>query len=140
MIFNLMLGAAQVRDVVAISDQGIFDFNVDPGSASAQYDVNSDGTISYVTAVSGSGTVENWISPIASAGGNYEVRATKISGTNPTGSALATWLALSTGRSWTLSQTGTGTKACQLQIEIRDVATSTVQDSAFVDLSVEVTI
>ncbi len=46
----------------------------------------------------------DWVSPKSGTVGDaYEVRLTKASGTDPTGAALATWLPLSTSRSWTLS-------------------------------------
>jgi hypothetical protein len=62
---------------------------------------------------------------------DYEIRATVISGSNPTaGDALNTWLPLSTARKWDYQVSG---KAKYIDgtilFEIRDTATSTVQDS-----------
>lgn len=62
---------------------------------------------------------------------DYQVRATKTSGTSPSGT-LATWLGLGTSRAWTLSGTGV---TCNLTVEIRDVATSTVQATASITLT-----
>jgi hypothetical protein len=63
--------------------------------------------------------------------GDYQVRTTKTSGTSPSGT-LATWLGLGTSRAWTLSGTGV---TCNLTVEIRDVATSTVQATAYITLT-----
>lgn len=51
-------------------------------------------------------------------GGAFWVRATVTSGTTPSGSLTATWLALSASRSWTLSRSSVGVTACSLTFEI----------------------
>ena len=140
MIFNLFLAAMGQSTVVAISDQSLPDANVDPGVAGVTYAVNSDGTVSYSTVASGSGTIENWVNPTSAAGANYEVRVTKNSGTNPSGSSLATWLALSSSRSWTIGQSGLGNTSCNLTVEIRDASTLVMLDSATVEMIAEVTL
>jgi hypothetical protein len=61
---------------------------------------------------------------------DYEIRATVISGSNPTaGDALNTWLSLSSDREWRYQVSGRG-KFIQgtIKFEIRDTSTSTVQD------------
>lgn len=68
---------------------------------------------------------------------SYEIRYSPT-GDAPTGSATATWLSLSTDRSWTLTETGVGIKSCSGTIEIRDASTLVVLDSATGALSVEV--
>lgn len=81
-------------------------------------------------------TLGNWITPAAAAPGAYEVRATLNSGDTPTGT-LATWLALTSDRTWELTQSGgAGTKTCELGIEIRLGAV--VLATATVTLDVEV--
>lgn len=138
MIFNLFLAAMGQSTVVAISDQSLADVSVDP-VVGVTYAVNSDGTVSYFTVVSGSGTIENWVNPTSAAGADYEVRVTKNSGTNPSGSSLATWLALSSSRSWTIGQFGLGNTSCNLTVEIRDASTLVMLDSATVEMIAEVT-
>jgi hypothetical protein len=70
--------------------------------------------------------------------GNYEVRATLNSGTTPTGT-LSTWLNLGTTRTWSLSAAAGNFQTCNLTIEIRDTATSTVQATAILTLEADAT-
>lgn len=70
----------------------------------------------------------NWVTP-TSAASNYEVRATKVSGVNPSG-LLNTWLPCTSDRYWTLLIVGGGQESCVLTIEIRDTATGTIRDTA----------
>lgn len=78
---------------------------------------------------------EQWISAPALAG-DYEVRVT-ATGDTPTGSALGTWLALSSTRSWELIASPGGTLTATLTVEIRDTATATVRDTATVTMTSE---
>jgi hypothetical protein len=118
-------------DAVYESD---FDFNT------ATYGIRSNGTIDATyTSTNGGGSDgttngTNWITPTSSAS-LYEVRATKVSGDTPNaGSALNTWLACTTNRSWALYLTGVGRFDCVLTIEIRDAATQTVRDTATITM------
>ena len=104
------------------------------------YGIRSNGTIdaSATSTLGGQsdGTTNgsNWITPTSSAS-LYEVRATKVSGDTPNaGSALNTWLACTTTRSWALYLTGLGRFDCVLTIEIRDAATQTVRDTATITM------
>lgn len=76
---------------------------------------------------------EKWNSDAATVG-NYEVRATVAAGTAPAGAALATWLACSTSRSWTLTSVITQTQSCDLTIEIRNATTLAVLATSTVSL------
>lgn len=80
---------------------------------------------------------EQWDS-IPSTVGNYEVRATLNSGTTPTGT-LNTWLNLGTTREWTLTASTGNFLTCNLTIEIRDTATSTVRATATLTLESDAT-
>jgi hypothetical protein len=63
--------------------------------------------------------------------GLFEIRATLLSGVAPTGSALGSWLLLSTTRSWTGDASTPGSAyAAQILVEIRLAATLVVQSSA----------
>lgn len=106
--------------------------HIDPGNpTSAGIRYESDGDV--ITLSGGVGTdAGDWISPKAAAPGSYEIRATLNSGTSPTGSAVGSWLALSTNREWSLSATAGTMKTCQLTIEIRLGAT--VLDSCTVTI------
>lgn len=70
---------------------------------------------------------------------DYECRLTVNSGDNPTGSSLATWLALSTTRTWTLSDTseGDGAESNDCTIEIRDQASGDVLASKNLTMSAD---
>ena len=130
-------------DTVTISDDNVaadavyesdFDFNT------ATYGIRSNGTIDAShTSTNGGGSDgttngTNWITPTSSAS-LYEVRATKVSGDTPNaGSALNTWLACTTNRSWALYLTGVGVLNFVLTIEIRDAATQTIRDTATITM------
>jgi hypothetical protein len=104
------------------------------GFAATAYRVASDGFV--YTAANSTGTYsqqEQWISNVALVG-DYEVRAT-ASGDTPTGSALNTWLALSTTRSWDLTASPGNFLSTTLTVEIRDTATSTVRATATVNMT-----
>jgi len=82
-------------------------------------------------------TLETWL--LAGASSDYEVRATVSSGTTPTGSATASWLSLSSTQAWTLQDAVVDgiPLTCVLLVEIRDVATNTVQTSASITITSE---
>lgn len=105
-------------------------------NTTANYTIKSDGTVTKTEGASTT-TLETWLQ--AGASGDYEVRATVLSGDTPTGSALGSWLVLSTTRAWTLTDAVNDGIAltCDLQVEIRDTATSTVQDTATITITSE---
>ncbi len=85
----------------------------------------------------GSTSYTSWVTPQSETNAAlYEVRATKVSGDafQPTGSALGTWLPLTSDRGWDLNLTGVGRFDCVLTIEIRDAATQTIQDTATITM------
>lgn len=67
---------------------------------------------------------------LSGASSDYQVRASVISGTAPTGSATNTWLTMSSPRDWTISNNTEDTSTTMLLIELRDVATSTIRATA----------
>lgn len=107
----------------------------DGTSASAAWRIDSDGSI--YNGVNGSFTAQNvWT---ADAVANYEVRATKTAGSNPTGSSLATWLSCASDRDWTVTDTTNNGVAVfsYLTIEVRDAATLDVKASCDVRIIAE---
>lgn len=80
---------------------------------------------------------EQWDS-IPATVGNYEIYASLSSGSTPTGT-LNTWLNLGTTRSWTLSASTGNYATCQLAIQIRDTATSTVRATTTLTLEADAT-
>lgn len=94
-------------------------------STSVSFQFNPDGSITrYVAgAPLGGGW---WFKPAQSGlDGLYWVRATKLTGITPTGSALATWLPLSGGPAWQLSTVPNSLKECSLLIEISSASGGT---------------
>lgn len=117
----------------SISADAVYESEMDLQSAS--YGLLSSGLIdATATSTNGGLTINgttngtNWVTP-TSAAGNYEARATKVSGVNPAG-VLNTWVSLSSDRYWSLNLTGGGQESCVLTIEIRDTATGTIRDTA----------
>lgn len=122
-------------DAVYESD---YDFN------SASYTLSRAGfLIGQYISTNGGGTngstsyYTDWVTPASETNAAlYEVRATKVSGDafQPTGSALGSWLPLTSDRGWELNLTGIGRLDCVLTIEIRDAATQTVRDTATITM------
>lgn len=124
-----VLGGVRVR----ISDQTSDHTVASPATATAGYRLMNTGAAQKRVTGSYAAISNEWM--VTGAVADYECRATLNSGDTPTGT-LATWLALSTTRTWELS-TSSGLLTCNLTIEIRDAATTTVLDSASVTLTVE---
>lgn len=119
----MMAGGGQAALQVSITDKSAIKLVADPGTATATYSVHLDGTVKNHVPTS----LEIWL--LQGVNSDYEVRATLASGDTPSGT-LATWLLLSTTRSWSLTQSVAGTKTCNLTIEIRRVSDSVVLDTA----------
>jgi len=109
----------------------------DPANANAGWQFNVDGT---VDRRQGSWSYNHdWGAPTGGTPGtDYEIKCILNSGSTPSGDSVGTWLALTSARSWTLSQTTVGSKSCNLTIQIRDAATSTLQDSQTYTIAVTV--
>lgn len=109
--------SAQVSFIVG----AVSDFQLSPGTSNAEVTFTNTGTYS------GTGNIEgfsgNWITPTSAAGSAYDIRMTVNSGSTPTGSAPGIWLSLGTTRTWTISQSGIGTNASNVTVEIRNAST-----------------
>lgn len=70
------------------------------------------------------------------AAGDYEVRLSKLSGSDPDSGTLATWIDLSVGELWTWTISGSSSKSFTGTLEIRNAATQTVHS----EMSVSVTL
>lgn len=120
---------------VTVQPQTVSD-NVPGASASSTYNLVNDGTATYSTLGGGSGSFPGeWVSPANS--GNaalYEARATLTSGTFTSGTA-GSWLALSSTRSWNVTQGSAGTKTAVFTLEIRRVSDSVVVASVSITLT-----
>lgn len=115
---------------ISISDRTVFDITLAPNSAEADYRLTNTGIVQNQNGAA----LETWVDGSFTAS-DYAVRVTLSSGTTPDAGALGSWLGLGTSRVWTLTNTvENSTKTSVLLVEIRDVATSTVQDSATITL------
>lgn len=115
----MMLGAGVPR--VNISGGfGANDSQFDPTPAFAGVAFESDGDVTETT-TSGSADAGDWITPKSAAPGAYEISVHQDSGDALDGGsgALDTWVALSSGWSASITQTGLGTKAASLTASIR---------------------
>jgi hypothetical protein len=107
-------------------------------SAYAYYSLYSGGGGDYSDA--GSITTFTWLNSGSSS--SYQVKATKVSGSTPSGN-LGTWDSMASTNTWSLTKSGAtaGTLTCSLTIQIRRVsdsvvvATATVSLTAIVDFS-----
>lgn len=98
------------------------------GSATAIIQLDADGDITGQTDLLGVHDVGDWVSPKAAAGGNFECRLTLNSGTVDIGTT-GSWLALSSDRAWTQSQSGDGSSTANVTLEVRATASGVVLDS-----------
>lgn len=127
-------GASAVT--ITLSAQSIFAFN-SFGTASAAYQLKSDGTANYSQNGGGYIFLENWCVPGAQAT-NYECYVTVVAGSlDGSSSATGTWLALSSSRAWLVSQPTLGITDAIINIGIRRTGTSTILASADITLQAE---
>lgn len=109
---------------------------ITPGGTSCSYRLTNGGD---EVKIGSGGTVDigDWVIPKGNAG-NYEARLTVNSGSAmSSGAATGTWLALTSTLTWTLTQTGLGSKSSVCTIEVRYAADGFVMASAVVTMEVE---
>ena len=113
--------------VVSFTAGAVSDFDLFPSDAAAIVTFTNTGTYT------GEGNIQgfsgNWIAPTSAAGSAYDIRMTVNSGSTPTGSTTGIWLSLGTTRTWTISQSGIGTTASNVTVEIRNASTLAVLSS-----------
>jgi len=128
-VSGALLGyAANMGDPrVSFTAGAVSDVQLDPSISTVNVTFSNDG--SYASSGNTQGFSGNWISPVSAAGNAYEIRMTVNSGSTPTGSATASWLALGTTRTWSLSQAVVGTTTANVTVEIRKASTGTVLSS-----------
>lgn len=125
-------------DVITVNSGTITDIDfASPFIATATIIYELDGTITTLRQQGADNvdTLGDWISPLSSAPGNYEIRATLNSGSLTSGTT-GTWQALSTDRAWSVSREVSGTSSANLTIEIRSGSGPTL-DSGTIILQVE---
>ena len=118
MMLQAFMGSNQGAIVSPLPITQLDDTVVDPTDATCSVQLNTDGSIT----LSGNASIggSNWFNPSSTGVGNqYWARMTKNSGSdNTSGSALSTWLALSTARSWTWSRLSVGAITANVTLEI----------------------
>lgn len=122
---------ASLGSGVSLTEQFIEKIGAGSVTVTGSYLLDNDGTVRDHT----NAILETWLA--FGLNSDFEARATKQSGSNPTTGTLNTWLALSSDRIWTMDGPAGFVTTTTLLIEIRDVATSTVQDSAVIIIQVD---
>ena len=124
--------------VISITDQYVYDF--DSPDAYAYYFLTAGGQVEQSLEAGGINptNLEQWCTP-TNQSSNYEALVTITSGTLSGGSGAGTWLALSTTRNWFVTENQSGQqKLCQFTVQIRRIGTTTVLDTATIDLEASV--
>lgn len=127
-----ILLAAVAQNTVQLSYGRVEDF-VFTAPSNAIISFNSDGTISGLDEGS-----PKWfnIAPQTGVGANYEIFVSRIAGSLPTGT-MDTWLSLSAGQAWTLTQSAAGERLSTIRVQIRPNSGSTMAQADY-DMSAEV--
>jgi hypothetical protein len=120
-------------DTLQLSNQNLTDTGVGT-PAFIDYDLTSGGAVTFSSLNIGSGSLEQNVDPATSAGG-YSIRAHVNSGTTPTGSVMDSDLALSSTRSWSLSQGAVGTTTCNLTMTLKRISDGATMATATVVLT-----
>lgn len=110
-----LLGAVMNNSTVYGGD------STSPYSASGSHTLSNAGAAD--TTATGAST-HSWTWLTGGAASDFECRAVLVSGSTPSGSAMSTWLALSSTRSWSISRTTVGITQTVFDVTIRDVASA----------------
>lgn len=130
-----MLAATLGGPRVSIADLSPSAATTSPTNATVQYQLTNAGVTNTINQ-GGTTSQGNWVTPAGAAGANYEVRASIVSGSLTSGTT-GSWLALSSTRTWALTQSSIGSSTCVLTIEIRNATSLAVLDSATITLTAE---
>ena len=130
-VHQMLAGVFDTGPRVSITDQNVADITLTPTDATATYTLQSGGNVVNHNSL----LLEQWL--LKGAAGDYEARATVLSGDPPNSGTLNTWLALSTTRSWSQTQTTPGVRSGEITVEIRDATTLAILDSATINITAE---
>ena len=123
-------------DLVFLTNASAKATRPEPGTATATLSVSNIGAV--VRTINGSGTsLYTWL--IVGAASDYDVRATHISGTVPTGT-FGSWLNCGTTRSWSLSQGSLGTTTGSFTVELSQAGLATPIASATFTLTASIVV
>lgn len=121
---------------VHIENENISDTTTDNSTATASFTFRTDRTVQNHD---GTTIDTSWLDADRNPA-DFEIRVTKNSGSNPAGLLLNTWYALSSNRTWSLSQGSgaAGEETCQLTVEIREITVpGTILDTATYTLTAD---
>jgi len=130
-VLPILLGTASDR--LALSNQTLFTASGGLNPTTTTYEIRTTGK-----AFDGLGNLLEDVVLPSSSTANYEVRATFVSGTVPSGT-FGSWLRLNALRQWSLTATAGTNRTCTFTIEIRPVGGSTTIDSATIELTADAT-
>jgi hypothetical protein len=125
-------GGAGAAVTITLSTQFLYAFTT--GTASAAFRLNTNGNAEYSENGGAYSVLEAWCVPAAQAV-NYECYASLVSGL-ATGT-FDTWLALSSSRTWTVTQVTIGVSDAVINIGIRRAGDATILASADIYLTAE---
>jgi len=91
------------------------DFALSPADAMAWLQFRNDGQVYDQD----SAKVGDWIIPNGAAPDDYEIKANSASPDTPDTGTMDTWLALSSARTWSVTEAGFGVELREFTIEIR---------------------
>lgn len=127
-------GTAASAVTITLDALSIYGYIGAPSTASAVYQINSNGSVYENVNGTGYSFRDLWCVP-ASEAIYYECYATLVSGTLSAGSAATgSWLALSASREWNVTQATAGSKYTIINVGIRRVGTTTILASADIEL------
>jgi hypothetical protein len=121
-------------DIIRISDQSLTDPVIGSPSSVAYNLTNTGKAQKFALNNGGTTDLENWTVPQLNMA-LYTARAHVNSGTSPSGDALDSDLALSSTRSWGLTQSVVGTKTCVLLVTIKRASDGVTMDTALITLT-----
>jgi hypothetical protein len=130
-VLAVLLGTSSDR--ISLTNQSLYTASGGLTPTTTTYEIRTTGA-----AYDGTGFfLEDVVLPSISTS-NYEVRATMISGTTPSGT-FGSWLRLNALRQWSLTATAGTYRTCTFTIEIRPFGGSTAIDSATIELTADAT-
>jgi hypothetical protein len=139
-VLSLLMGAGSF--LVALSSPvSITDTTADPGTASTDYGLRTNGDIVKITGTGGTVVLGKWVTPPGFNPALWEVRFSQVSG-DAIGGVGASWLNLGTNRDISLNNTTAGipsSKSGVALVEIRPAGGGSTLTSATVTLTATTT-
>lgn len=113
---------AKVQRVKLVSPADLSDVSVTPTNSRVDFRIDSDGQIYFQQGV-GAGFISQYTWLLSGSNADYEARISGISGDDPGGSALNTWIATTADITWNHIVVVVNAVASTSTVEIRDKTT-----------------